>query len=128
MPELSSNELFSKRVISNTSKLLNIPEDVVDSVLSSIILQVLQDINDQGNESSDTIVVRVPKIADITLLASGKNITVSKVYLVPKFRNKVKTSFSTDIDYLFEEVMKNSSKLIVDKFTKIIASAENEDY
>lgn len=128
MPELSSNELFSKRVISNTSKLLNIPEDVVDSVLSSIILQVLQDINDQGNESSDTIVVRVPKIADITLLASGKNITVSKVYLVPKFRNKVKTSFSTDIDYLFEEVMKNSSKLIVDKFTKMIASAENEDY
>lgn len=87
MPELSSNELFSKRVISNTSKLLNIPEDVVDSVLSSIILQVLQDINDQGNESSETIVVRVPKIADITLLASGKNITVSKVYLVPKFRN-----------------------------------------
>lgn len=128
MPELSSNELFSKRVISNTSKLLNIPEDVVDSVLSSIILQVLQDINDQGNESSETIVVRVPKIADITLLASGKNITVSKVYLVPKFRNKVKTSFSTDIDYLFEEVIKNSSKLIVDKFTKMIASAENEDY
>lgn len=128
MPELSSNELFSKRVISNTSKLLNIPEDVVDSVLSSIILQVLQDINDQGNESSETIVVRVPKIADITLLASGKNITVSKVYLVPKFRNKVKTSFSTDIDYLFEEVIKNSGKLIVDKFTKMIASAENEDY
>lgn len=117
--KLSSNELFSREVIYEVSKLLNINEEVVSSVISLVILHILKDCSKQS-DYSNYITIRIPRIADISMLKVNKTITVESVYLYPKFKENFRTSITTDRDLLSESIINQVSKLIVDKFNKII--------
>lgn len=121
--KLSTNELFSREVISETSKLLNIDEEVVSSVISLVILQILKDCSKQS-DYSNYITIKIPRIADINISKVNKTMTIDSVYLYSKFKDNLRTSITTDKDLLFESITSQVSKLIINKFEKIINDDE----
>lgn len=125
----SANEIFTENAIKETSKLLNISEDVVKTVLDTLILQIIDDASKQSNES-DYVKLRVPGICDLDILVIRKaqsRIRVRDTYLEEDFKEMLKNAVFTDKDYLTDAIVNGVSELIVDKFTKAINKMEEED-
>lgn len=124
MLRFSTNEIFSKDLISNTSTLLNIPECIVSSVLSSVVLHIVKDAADQ--RFGDRIVVRIPRIADITLKMSTKNLTVVSINLVPKFRKELRSAVMNGSCVTMEDLESNLDDLLLDKFLNLVERVQDE--
>jgi len=125
---LTSNEIFYRDTAKKISNILDIPEEVVKSVINALVLHILKDASTQADNSS-TISVKIPKIGDISVMRSNKKgyLTVSDVRFTEKFRDQLKLSMTTDIDYLSDEIIKNAGNLIVDKYLKLISEGVDTD-
>lgn len=124
----SNNEIFTRELVTKISKLLNIPEDVVEAVLTATSLYIIKDASNQVEES-DNIFLKIPKIVDIEIsrITPRKSIRVENAYIEPDFRSKLRNSMFDDYDYLFEFSRNGLQKLIVDKFMNTLLEIEEGD-
>jgi hypothetical protein len=135
MPKLSDNEWNIRRASSNIATALDLPYDVVRSVIDALALHILDEIREQGIKDGDEakkVKVELPNIGTLelfpakypdneTAILQGRafktKFTVKEAFLL-----KCRFAYYDQYNYLLEEATKGFKDLVKEHYTSIIRS------
>lgn len=126
MMSLSKNEYFTRDMIRKISQLINIPEETISTIITAIVLYVLEDCREQ-TEYYSNFTVHIPRIGSVYMNNNRTKLTYNAIQFTPEFMDKLSNSVRNDHDYLTEFLVNGTGKLIVDKFLKVLDNLEEED-
>lgn len=142
MPRLSANECYIRNLSEKLSEMLNLPYEVVRSVIDGIHLSILNDIREQGrtdmqNGEVNKITIELPNVG--TLILSPMKYTPKKDSILdgqalkPKFiiREKFlldcRYAYYDQRDYLSEVLIENFQNLFSNHYSSIMKFGDKED-